>query len=159
MLWLVVLCLGCGQPTAPQPQPKFAPPPQPIAATPKAATPVSRPPLNPCVQVFLSDHKYGENNGCSTRFTVWNDGRPISASGLRCGQKGAVSQVNWTYNGTDDAGDHYTFTRVFPHKEPDATTTTKEIVLNREPVVVFEDDVQRVTIGPSIVDPENDTTE
>ncbi len=78
---------------------------------------------------------------------------------MRCGHEGAVSQISWTYNGTDNAGDHYTFTRVFPFGEANATSTTKEIVFNREPVVVFEDDVQRVTIAPSIVDPENDVLE
>jgi hypothetical protein len=112
------------------------------------------------LELFVNNGKWGGTNGCSTTFTlVTGTQHPTAAPSaiehvMHCGHPGAVSKITWSYSGTDARGDHLRLERTFPHEEPNADTTTIEIVFAGESLTVFEDDFQRVIVRvPTRADP------
>jgi len=69
--------------------------------------------------------------------------------GSTCGPPGAVSKLSWSYERSDENGDHYEFERVFPYGEPDQVTTKRQAVFSGEDIVLFEDEFQRVVFRSS----------
>jgi len=115
----------------------------------------------PDVGVFINNHRYGPSNGGlsypadivpkedQTNFTT-----KVTNSSMSNGHPGAVSKVEWKFLRTTDKGDEYEVTRYFPFERPSTQPSTKPtatpkpvtktVTYNGKPVVVFEDDVQRV---------------
>lgn len=122
-------------------------------------------PRFPTLELFVNNRKSGGSNGCTTTFFLIPGGpthtgpKPLNAAHssvehtMRCGHPGAVSKVTWSYTGTDSRGDHLRLERTFPDEEPNAATTSIEIVFTGEELTVFEDDFQRVIVRtPTEVD-------
>jgi len=57
--------------------------------------------------------------------------------------------LNWEYLRTDEKGDHYRFERSFPNDKPNYTVVTKEVLYRGQEVILFEDDVQRISMFPA----------
>lgn len=102
------------------------------------------------MELFVNNRKHGETNGCTTGFTVHPKSLGMQvAHEMTCGHPGAVSKVVWRYIESDDRGDHYDVRRVFPLGESNETAKDVRIVFNGQPIVLFEDDVQLVTMRSS----------
>lgn len=113
---------------------------------PKAETP----PHYVEMELFINNRKHGETNGCTTGFTVHPKSLGMHVTHeLTCGHPGAVSKVVWKYVESDDMGDHYDVRRVFPVGEVNENTQEVRIVFKGQPIVLFEDDVQLVTMRSS----------
>lgn len=69
----------------------------------------------PDVELFINNRKYGETNGCISRFTPKPVNLGIQAKrAMKCGHPGAVSKVIWKYLESDDTGDQYEVQRISP---------------------------------------------
>ncbi|MCH9655773.1 MAG: hypothetical protein K0U86_13985 [Planctomycetes bacterium] len=100
--------------------------------------------------VKINNHKFGESNGCTTTFSPRQKSSNVKVKhGSRCGHPGAVSKLNWEYLRTDEKGDHYRFERSFPNDKPNYTVVTKEVLYRGQEVILFEDDVQRISMFPA----------
>lgn len=142
-LMLIVLALGCEQ--TPSPPPAVTTSDQPSAN--EALFPRFKP-----VEVFINNRQFGDANGCTTGFVPQPlvDNVQIKHTST-CGHPGAVSKITWEYVGTDEKGDHYRFRRVFPYKESNQESATKEIVYDGIEQILFEDEDQRILIRPESV--------
>jgi hypothetical protein len=146
-LSLLLLAPGCEQSSTPVSDPSAS-----AAHSSKddADETTSTPPKHAMVEVFINTHKYGDQNGCTTTFSP----QPRSETsktvhGSICGHPAAVSKLTWEYLGTDQAGDHYRFERMFPYDEPKQDTMTKEVAYAGQEMLLFEDDVQRIVMRPA----------
>lgn len=93
LLCLFAFCVGCGQPTIPAPQHS---PVVPQASQP-AAGPNIMPPRYSSVQVFINDHKFGDD-GCTFTFSPTPSRRNARIEhGATCGRSDAASSVTWSY--------------------------------------------------------------
>ena len=118
----------------------------------EAAVQLEVPPRHQVVQILINtrpstDYEFDGKNGCSTDYTPK---QPVSNiridQALTCGYPGAVSKLSWKYTHTDNDGDHYHFTRIFPLDEANQSTTESNVVFNGEEVTVFQDDAQRIVL-------------
>jgi beta-lactamase regulating signal transducer with metallopeptidase domain/multidrug resistance efflux pump len=89
---------------------------------------------------FINNLRFGPANGAT--------GTLKPEGWIECGQPGAVSKVSWRYLRTTADGDIYSLSRTFPSDTPNPTTTEKTVTYAGVPVVVFEDQVQRVVLLP-----------
>lgn len=98
----------------------------------------------PDTVLFINNHKYGENNGCTGLLSLTGQSS--------CGHKGAVSEVTWSFLRTNDEGDVYTFTRKYPSNTPSPETSTKEstkeVTYSGKKLILWSDDVQKILIKP-----------
>lgn len=84
------------------------------------------------------------------------DGPSSSTKGaLRCGYKGAVSEIRWKYLGRKDGKDRYHFVRRFPIEgaapdgsidTPSTKTTEIEVGFDGKRIILFEDKAQCIAI-------------
>jgi beta-lactamase regulating signal transducer with metallopeptidase domain len=96
----------------------------------------------PALVVFVNNCRYGPTNGGSS---IPPEGGVMQETGKSTnGHPGAVSEVEWKYLRTTDAGDEYEVTRRFPIDTPTPSTEKKTVTYSGKPLTVFEDDVQRV---------------
>ena len=96
----------------------------------------------PAFVVFINNHRYGPTNGGSL---IPQEGVEPPKTGKSIdGHPGAVSEVEWKYLRTTDAGDEYEVTRRFPVDAPTPGVETKTVVYSGKPLTVFQDNVQRV---------------
>lgn len=152
-LSLLLLALGCEQSSTPVSGLSASPA---QSSTARAAETTSTPPKHATVDVFINNHKYGDQNGCTTTFSPQDGAENATiVHGSRCGHPGAVSKLTWEYLGTDQAGDHYRFVRMFPYDEPNQETVTKEIAYAGRAILLFKDDVQRIVMQPASADSES----
>jgi hypothetical protein len=98
----------------------------------------------PSTEVFINNHKWGKNNGCSDVLAM--RGRTV------CGIKGASSEITWWCIGTNGVGDMYIISRKYPLGEPGAKTTSTNIVYTGTEKVVWKDDVQQLILRPKKVE-------
>jgi beta-lactamase regulating signal transducer with metallopeptidase domain/tetratricopeptide (TPR) repeat protein len=95
----------------------------------------------PAFVIFINNKRYGPTNGSSL---VPPKGGVTEETGKStCGHPGAVSQVEWKYLRTTDAGDEYEVTRRFPI-DTAPRIEKKTVTYSGKPLTVFEDDIQRV---------------
>ena len=73
---------------------------------------------------------------------------------MRCGKRGHVSKLEWTYLGSKDGSDYYRMTRRFPADSRDATTEAKTVRFSGQRVVVFRDAYQVVVMDPAAGKPQ-----
>ncbi len=147
-LFLLLLTTGCGQSTMPAAKPTASAMHSPNGDADEEAT--IAPPKHATVKVFINNHKFGDHNGSTTTFSPQPRSQTSKiVSGATCGHSGAVSKLTWEYLGTDQAGDHYRFQRMFPYDEPNQETTTKEVAYTGQELLLFEDDVQRIGMRPA----------
>ena len=92
--------------------------------------------------VFINNKRYGPTNGASS--VPPTGGVQQETGKSTCGRPGAVSEVEWKYLRTTDAGDEYEVIRRFPIDTSTPNTEKKTITYNGQPLTVFEDDMQRV---------------
>ena len=95
---------------------------------------------HPATELFISNHKFGADNGCSSDV-------PLSGQST-CGHPGHVSEVTWKFLRTDSGGDVYGFTRKYPSDAAAAKTDTKEITYAGEALTLWEDDTQKIILRP-----------
>ena len=104
----------------------------------KAGSPDSQPQF--VGEVFCNNVKYGPTNGASG--SLGRDGKLI------CGHPGAVSEITWKFVARRDGKDIYTFQRLFPSHGETPHTQRKQVAFGGGSVVVFQDEVQRISIIP-----------
>ena len=96
----------------------------------------------PAFVVFINNKRYGPSNGSS--LVPPKDGVTEETGKSTCGHPGAVSEIEWKYLRTTDAGDEYEVTRRFPVDTATPNTEKKTVTYSGKPLTVFEDEVQRV---------------
>lgn len=145
-LTLLLFASGCGRSTTPVTSLPTSPVP---TSNGDADNVTSAPPKYAPVEVFINNHEFGDQNGCTTTFSPQPRSQTTKiVHGSTCGHPGAVSKLTWEYVRTDQAGDHYTVERVFPNDEPNQRTTTTEVAYTGQELLLFEDDVQRIVMRP-----------
>ena len=96
----------------------------------------------PAFVVFVNNKRYGPTNGSS--LIPQGAGVTPETGNTIDGHPGAVSEVEWKFLRTTDAGDEYEVSRRFPADTATPNTEKKTVTYNGKPLTVFQDDVQRV---------------
>ena len=117
------------------------------AATPGSAETTatsSRPgnaPAQP-VAIFVNNIQHGPKNGCRAH--------SITGPGtLNCGHPVAVTSLSWEWLGPKGAGDRWNFERRIESDGVVVGTESRTVVFDgTEPIILFEDDHQRITLEP-----------
>jgi hypothetical protein len=91
-------------------------------------------------QVFINNHKFGDTNGCSGDFGV--------TGCITCGHSGHVSEVTWRFLRSSPEGDIYKITRRYPSDSDTPSTATKEVTYSGKPLVLWQDDNQKIILRP-----------
>jgi hypothetical protein len=91
-------------------------------------------------RLFINNHKFGETNGCS---------QDCPASGkVTCGHPGHVTELVWKFLRSGPGGDVYQFMRKYPADTEPSTTETKEVTYTGKPIILWEDDYQKISLFP-----------
>jgi len=93
------------------------------------------------VKLFINNHRYGPTNGLT------GDAGPTGKA--TCGHPGHVSEVSWHFLRPTPQGDIYEFTRVYPSDTATPATSRATVTYKGAPLVVFEDDIQKVVLRPA----------
>jgi hypothetical protein len=96
--------------------------------------------MHPSVQIFINNHRSGPTNGCSGDFL-------LSGASL-CGHAGHVSEVTWKFLRTAGKGDVYQIARKYPSDSAVSTTDKKEITYAGKPLILWQDDYQKIILRP-----------
>ena len=96
--------------------------------------------MHPATQLFINNHKFGDTNGCSGDFG-------LSGHSL-CGHPGHFSDVTWRLLRTARKGDVYQMTRKYPSDSAAPKTDTKEVTYSGTPLILWQDDYQRIILRP-----------
>ncbi len=94
----------------------------------------------PNTVLFINIHKNGEKNGCT--------GLVGLTGKLICGNKGAISEVTWSFLRKTKENDIYTFTREYPSDASPSKTSTKEVTYTGKDLVLWHDEVQEIILKP-----------
>ena len=93
---------------------------------------------------FIGKADSGSN--CRSAMAKIEDGLRVTTSTLKCGAKGAVSEITWTYRGQKDGKDVYHVSRKFPSDADAAKTTEADVNFDGKRHVLFEDKTQCIVI-------------
>lgn len=127
--------LGAPSPAATSPSSDAAGSAAPSTDTPTPSAPV----LN--ARLFVNNHVYGPDNGCSSTLRM-------PSGSIQCGHD-LVSKVAWRLVRASPASDQWTFTRTIVTGDANVAEETKTVTFDgTKTITLFEDDVQRVTLGP-----------
>ncbi len=90
--------------------------------------------------------KADSGSSCRTTMATIEDGLRVVTSTLKCGYKGKVSEITWTYCGQKDGKDVYHFVRKFPSDSDAAKTTELVVNFDGKRHILFEDKAQCILI-------------
>jgi hypothetical protein len=90
--------------------------------------------------------KDGSGSNCRVTMAKIDGGLKVVTGKLRCGFKGAASEIEWTYRGQKDGKDLYHVVRKFPLGSKDAITSEADVSFDGKRQVIFEDQAQCIVI-------------
>ncbi len=94
----------------------------------------------PEAEVFINNRRFGPANGLTAGLKV--------TGSAECGHPGHVSRIKWKFLESTAEGDVFHFARTYPADGENPNTREKTIAYRGKPIVIFEDDVQRIGIRP-----------
>ena len=93
--------------------------------------------------IFCNNIRHGPKSGCRVQCL-------LAKGGLVCGYRDAGSVVSWSFLRHEDGKDIFRFESRLPGDKATATTQTYEIAYDGSLTMVFEDDVPRLVLDPSM---------
>lgn len=90
--------------------------------------------------------KADSRSNCRMTMAKIEGGLRVTTSTLKCGFKGAVSEITWTYRGQKDGKDIYRVVRRFSSDSDAAKTTETVVGFDGKRHVLFEDNAQCILI-------------
>lgn len=90
--------------------------------------------------------KTDSKSSCRTTMAKIEGGLRVTTSTLKCGYKGAVSEITWAYRGQKDGNDVYHVVRRFPADTDTAKLTETVVSFDGKRNVLFEDLSQCILI-------------
>ena len=94
--------------------------------------------------------KIGSGSNCS--MVIYDPNKPenskfiITNQSMKCGIKGQVSEISWTFIKHSKDNDIYSFTRLFQADTNESKSTTKITEFNGKQTIIFEDEYQVIVL-------------